>query len=33
MSEAVCVAAVIRGGGVVAHWVQAANTMTRKGDR
>jgi alkylhydroperoxidase/carboxymuconolactone decarboxylase family protein len=33
MSEAVSVAAVIRGGGVVAHWVQAANTMTRKGDR
>lgn len=31
MSEAVSVAAVIRGGGVVAHWVQACNTMTRKG--
>ncbi|HYB53169.1 MAG TPA: carboxymuconolactone decarboxylase family protein [Thermoanaerobaculia bacterium] len=31
MAEAVNVAAVIRGGGVVAHWVQACNTMTRKG--
>jgi alkylhydroperoxidase/carboxymuconolactone decarboxylase family protein len=31
MCEAVSVAAVIRGGGVVAHWVQACNTMTRKG--
>ncbi|HEU5249097.1 MAG TPA: carboxymuconolactone decarboxylase family protein, partial [Thermoanaerobaculia bacterium] len=31
MSEAVSVAAVIRGGGVVAHWVQACNTITRKG--
>jgi len=31
MAEAVSVAAVIRGGGVVAHWVQACNTMTRKG--
>jgi len=31
MSEAVSVAAVIRGGGVVAHWVQACNSMTRKG--
>jgi hypothetical protein len=31
MSEAVSVAAVIQGGGVVAHWVQACNTMTRKG--
>ena len=30
MAEAVNVAAVIRGGGVVAHWVQACNTMTRK---
>src|SRR5262245_10379827 len=27
MSEAVNVAAVIRGGGVVAHWVQACNAM------
>jgi hypothetical protein len=24
------VAAVIRGGGTVAHWVQACNTMARK---
>lgn len=31
MAEAVNVAAVIRGGGVVAHWVQACNTMTRRG--
>lgn len=31
MAEAVSVAAVIRGGGVVAHWVQACNTVTRKG--
>jgi alkylhydroperoxidase/carboxymuconolactone decarboxylase family protein len=31
MAEAVNVAAVIRGGGTVAHWVQASNTMTRKG--
>jgi len=31
MSEAVSVAAVIRGGGVIAHWVQACNTMARKG--
>jgi alkylhydroperoxidase/carboxymuconolactone decarboxylase family protein len=31
MAEAVQVAAVIRGGGTIAHWVQAANTMTRKG--
>ena len=31
MAEAVSVAAVIRGGGVVAHWVQACNTMTRRG--
>lgn len=30
MSEAVSVAAVIRGGGTVAHWVQACNTMARK---
>lgn len=30
MAEAVNVAAVIRGGGVVAHWVQACNTMTRR---
>ena len=31
MAEAVNVAAVIRGGGTVAHWVQAENTMLRKG--
>jgi alkylhydroperoxidase/carboxymuconolactone decarboxylase family protein len=31
MAEAVNVAAVIRGGGTVAHWVQACNTLTRKG--
>lgn len=31
MSEAVNVAAVIRGGGTVAHWVQSCNTLTRKG--
>jgi alkylhydroperoxidase/carboxymuconolactone decarboxylase family protein len=31
MAEAVSVAAVIRGGGTVAHWVQAKNTMARKG--
>src|SRR5690348_14596858 len=31
MAEAVHVAAVIRGGGTIAHWVQACNTMTRKG--
>ncbi len=31
MAEAVSVAAVIRGGGVVAHWVQSCNTMARKG--
>ena len=31
MSEAVSVAAAIRGGGVIAHWVQACNTMARKG--
>jgi alkylhydroperoxidase/carboxymuconolactone decarboxylase family protein len=30
MSEAVNVAAVIRGGGTIAHWVQACNTMARK---
>jgi hypothetical protein len=27
----VSVAAAIRGGGVIAHWVQACNTMERKG--
>jgi len=31
MCEAVNVAAAIRGGGTVAHWVQASNTFTRKG--
>jgi len=31
MSEAVSVAAAIRGGGVLAHWVQACNAMDRKG--
>ena len=31
MAEAVSVAAVIRGGGVVAHWVQSCNTLSRKG--
>jgi alkylhydroperoxidase/carboxymuconolactone decarboxylase family protein len=30
MSEAVNVAAVIRGGGTIAHWVQACNTVDRK---
>ncbi len=31
MAEAVNVAAVIRGGGVIAHWVQACNTMVAEG--
>ena len=31
MAEAVSVAAAIRGGGTIAHWVQACNTMTRQG--
>jgi alkylhydroperoxidase/carboxymuconolactone decarboxylase family protein len=31
MTEAVNVAAAIRGGGVIAHWVQACNAMDRKG--
>jgi 4-carboxymuconolactone decarboxylase len=31
MGEAVSVAAAIRGGGTIAHWVQAQNTLTRKG--
>ena len=31
MGEAVNVAAAIRGGGTIAHWVQAGNTMARKG--
>jgi alkylhydroperoxidase/carboxymuconolactone decarboxylase family protein len=30
MAEAVNVAAVIRGGGIVAHWVQACNTLVRR---
>lgn len=30
MAEAVNVAAVIRGGGSIAHWVQACNTVERK---
>ena len=29
MAEAVHVAAVIRGGGTIAHWVQACNTIAR----
>jgi hypothetical protein len=31
MTEAVSVAAAIRGGGVIAHWVQAHNAVDRKG--
>ncbi len=31
MAEAVNVAAVIRGGGTIAHWPQSLNTMARKG--
>ena len=31
MAEAVSVAAAIRGGGTIAHWAQACNTMQRKG--
>lgn len=31
MAEAVSVAASIRGGSAIAHWVQACNTMSRKG--
>ena len=30
MSEAVGVAAVIRGGGTIAHWSQSLNTLARK---
>ena len=30
MAEAVNVAAVIRGGGSIAHWAQALNTLARK---
>ena len=31
MGEAVNVVAAIRGGGTIAHWVQACNTMEREG--
>jgi 4-carboxymuconolactone decarboxylase len=31
LAEALSVAAVIRGGGSIAHWVQVCNTMARKG--
>ena len=31
MAEALNVAAVIKGGGVVAHWAQTLNTIARKG--
>ena len=31
MAEAVNVAAVIRGGGTIAHWSQSLNTLARKG--
>jgi alkylhydroperoxidase/carboxymuconolactone decarboxylase family protein len=31
LAEALNVAAVIRGGGTIAHWVQSTNTITRKG--
>lgn len=31
MAEAVLVAACIRGGGTIAHWVQSCNVLTRKG--
>ena len=31
MGEAVAVASAIRGGGVIAHWPQACNTMVRNG--
>ena len=30
MAEAVNVAAVIRGGGTIAHWTQSLNTLSRK---
>jgi alkylhydroperoxidase/carboxymuconolactone decarboxylase family protein len=30
LAEALNVAAVIRGGGTIAHWAQTLNTMTRK---
>lgn len=31
MAEAVTVASAIRGGGTIAHWAQAANTLVRNG--
>jgi alkylhydroperoxidase/carboxymuconolactone decarboxylase family protein len=31
MAEAVNVAAAIKGGGVIAHWPQALNTLSREG--
>jgi alkylhydroperoxidase/carboxymuconolactone decarboxylase family protein len=31
LGEALNVAAVIRGGGTLAHWAQTANTLARKG--
>ena len=31
LAEAVNVAAVIRGGGTIAHWAQTQNTLARKG--
>lgn len=31
LAEALQVAAVIRGGGTIAHWSQTLNTLTRKG--
>lgn len=31
MAEALHVAAVIRGGGTIAHWAQTLNTLDRKG--
>jgi hypothetical protein len=30
MSEAVSVAAVIRGGGTIAHWAQSCNALARR---
>ena len=32
MAEAVNVAAAIRGGGTIAHWVQSSNALARKDD-
>ena len=31
MAEALSVAASIRGGGTIAHWVQVSNTLAKKG--